>query len=467
MTVRHTAMNGNQHDDDAPVEAGGAACPDRGRDLLIAAYRTLGRSLNLDRTAAAAVRLALPELARVAVLVLAVDRQEARWWAAGQESAPAPKPDQDNTVAQADLPGWIQATLTDSGGARVRPIPPGRWALPDGAEHQGHGVIVRVTYSYQGRGALLLLRDPDQATFTEAGRSVAAEFGTAVNRAVTAAVLYREQAEVAETLRTALLPAPIPDVAGLELASVYRPAREALRIGGDIVHAEPRTEGGVFCVLGDVCGKGVEAAVAGNRLRQSLQVLRRINGQPLDMLNLLNAATFDPHSTEATQFATLIVGVVEALPHGGARLRLAAGGHPPPLVVRQTGTVDPVPIGGMMLGVEHPATFAEATIQLAPEEACVLYTDGVVDAEGGPYGEPFGLRRLVTLLGEYTGMPAALVTERIGQRTGDWLGRSDHDDIAALVIRATPAKRNHRRHDRPVVTDEFPKVRSGVHNHRS
>ncbi|WIM99792.1 PP2C family protein-serine/threonine phosphatase [Actinoplanes oblitus] len=404
----------------------GAQRYEPGRDLLITAYRTLGRSLNLHRNGVAAVRLAVPRLARSAALVLALDEREAQWWTPSGA---------DEHAAVAGLPGWIRADLADAG-AGMRRLPPGRWVLPDGVTHDGHGVVVRITCPFQGHGALVLLRDGDQPLFAESDLSLVAEFSGAVSRAMTGALLYREQARFADALRATLLPAPLPVIAGLELAAVYRPAREALRIGGDILHVEPRAGGGALCVLGDVCGKGVEAAVAGNRLRQAVQVLRRLTGRPLEMLQVLNDTTFDPDAAEATQFATMIIGVAEALPHGGALLRLAAGGHPPPLVIRQTGTVNTVHVGGMMLGAEHRATFTEANVWLAPGETCLLYTDGVTDAAGGPQGHAFGRDRLAALVAGYAGRSAALLAERIAQRTDDWLASAGHDDITVLAIRA-------------------------------
>lgn len=399
-------------------------------DLLLTAYRVLGQSLSLHRNASAAVRLAVPAMAGTAVLVLALDRHEVRWWAAGQVQ------DREGYATAAELPQWISAVLAEADGIRVHLIPPGRRRLPGGTEHDGHGTAVRLSCAYQCQGVLVLLRDADQPPLSGTDQALAVEFAAPVSRAVTAALLYRDQVELAETLRAALLPAPLPAVAGIELAAAYRPAREAHRIGGDVLHVEPLPDGGALCVLGDVCGKGIEAAVAGDRLRRSVGALRSVTGQPLDMLNQLNDATFDPGATNPTQFATLVLAVVREVPHGGALLRLAAGGHPPPLVVRRNGTVQAQHIGGMMLGVERPATFGEAVVWLAPGETCVLYTDGVIDAEGGPLGTAFGERRLVALLTEYAGMPAALIAERIEQSTSDWLNGADHDDIAVLVVQA-------------------------------
>jgi serine phosphatase RsbU (regulator of sigma subunit) len=298
-------------------------------------------------------------------------------------------------------------------------------------------VLVRLPCDHLCGGVLALLRDPGRQPFDGAERDLAVQFAEPVARSVTAALLYRDQARVADGLRAALRPEALPAVTGLELATAYRPAREAIHISGDILHVEPLADG-ALCIVGDVCGKGVDAAVAGGRLRQSLRILRRVTEQPLDILALLNDATFDAGSQVATQFTTVVIGSMRETPDGGALLRLAAGGHLPPLVVRRTGEVQAVHIGGMMLGADLPGKFAEAVVWLAPGETCVLYTDGVTEARG-PAGAMFGQERLAALLTGYAGAPAAVVAERIEQRVTDWLTGADHDDIAILVVRPRPA----------------------------
>ncbi|WP_412749972.1 PP2C family protein-serine/threonine phosphatase [Krasilnikovia sp. M28-CT-15] len=410
-------------------------------DFLLAAYRMLGQSLSLQRSARAAVRLPVPALAEAAALVLVSGPQWAHWWTTdGRAAAHGPErmPVRSADVPPADLPGWIRAALAVADGPWVRPVRCGRWVLPDGTEHDGHGVLVRLPCDHLCQGVLVLLRCADGPAFDDADRTLAAQYAEPVGRAVTAALLYRDQVRVADTLRAALRPAPLPSVTGLDLATAYRPAREAMHMSGDIVHVEPLADGGVLCIVGDVCGKGVDAAVAGGRLRQSLSILCRVTGQPLDILAVLNDASVDTSSAAATQFTTVVVGSVRATPGGGALLRLAAGGHLPPLVVRGTGEVEAVHIGGMMLGADRPGRFAEAVVWLAPGEACVLYTDGVTEARG-PTGTMFGPDRLAALLTEYATAPAAVVAERIEQRVVDWLSGAHHDDIAILVVRAQPA----------------------------
>ncbi|RZU53812.1 stage II sporulation protein E [Krasilnikovia cinnamomea] len=411
------------------------------RDFLLAAYRMLGRSLSLHRSARAAVWLPVPVLAGTAALVLVTGPQRAHWWTTdartagnGPERMPVRSAEQPPVV----LPDWIRSALAVADGPWVRPVRSGRWGLPDGTERHGHGVVVRLPCDHLCQGVLVLLREANRPAFDDADNSLAIRYAEPVGRAVTAALLYRDQVRVADALRATLRPAAPPPVAGLDLATAYRPAREAMHMSGDVVHVEPLADGGVLCILGDVCGKGVDAAVAGGQLRQALRMLRRVTEQPLDILAVLNDASFDLNSAAATQFATVVVGSARATPGGAVLLRLAAGGHLPPLVVRRTGEVEAVRIGGMMLGADVPGTFAEAVVWLAPGETCVLYTDGVTEARG-PSGAMFGPDRLATLLADYAGAPAAVVAERIEQRVVDWLTGAYHDDIAILVVRAQPA----------------------------
>ncbi|MCA2219091.1 PP2C family protein-serine/threonine phosphatase [Jidongwangia harbinensis] len=424
-----------------PDVAGDAETPPAAPDFLLAAYRMLGQSLSLQRNAHAAVWLPVPVLADAVALILTTGPGQAQWWMTDGGTAvddPDRIPVRWADTAPADLPDWIRTALADAEGPWVRPVDSGPWVMPDGTKRDGHGVAVRLLTDHLFPGVLLLFREADRPVFDAADHSLAARYAEPVSRAVTAARLYRDQAQVADTLRAALRPTPLPSVAGLDMAMVYRPAREAMQISGDIVHVEPMPDGGALCAVGDVCGKGVDAAMAGGRLRLSLGVLRRITGQPLDILAVLNEASFDACGVAATQFTTAVVGSVRRAPEGGALLRLAAGGHLPPLVIRRTGAVEAVHVGGMMLGADLPGQFTEVVVWLAPGETCVIYTDGVTEARG-PAGAAFGQERLAALLADYAGVPAAVLAERIEQCLVDWLTGADHDDIALLVLRAQPA----------------------------
>jgi serine phosphatase RsbU (regulator of sigma subunit) len=225
------------------------------------------------------------------------------------------------------------------------------------------------------------------------------------------------------------------------LGAAYRAADEGLLIGGDfydVLPARPADPTGTTVLLGDVCGKGVDAAVATGQLRQSVRALRRVEPDPVRLLELLDATMLEAVPADADpRFATLVLGTVRPQPGGGLQLVLAGGGHPAPLLVRRDGGVEAVEIGGTLVGGMRRARFRSRTVDLAPGEACVLHTDGVTEARGGPDGtELFGEERLAELLRGCHVLPAPGIAERVAQRVDRWLAAGSHDDIAVLVVQA-------------------------------
>jgi serine phosphatase RsbU (regulator of sigma subunit) len=158
---------------------------------------------------------------------------------------------------------------------------------------------------------------------------------------------------------------------------------------------------------------------------------------------------------------TLVLGTATPLPGGGVRLVLAGGGHLPPLVVR-AGGVEQVDIGGMLVGAVPGARFRARTVDLAPGESCVLYSDGVTEAHGGVDGrQVFGEERLAAVLAGCDVLPAPGIAERIAERVSRWLTTGYHDDIAVLVVQAPiPVPRGRHLHSvhaaDPVDHEETP-----------
>ncbi|CAL9278689.1 hypothetical protein SUDANB135_00046 [Streptomyces sp. SudanB135_2055] len=119
------------------------------------------------------------------------------------------------------------------------------------------------------------------------------------------------------------------------------------------------------------------------------------------------------------------------------RTQFPSAGHPPPLIVRDDGTVEEADTGGTLIGVLPEITTRTAELWLAPGETCLLYTDGVTEAKGGPLGDTmFGQERLQRALLGCAGMPAQAVVERVQMRVDEWIGHGRHDDIAVLAITA-------------------------------
>ncbi|MGQ0845440.1 MAG: PP2C family protein-serine/threonine phosphatase [Sporichthyaceae bacterium] len=264
---------------------------------------------------------------------------------------------------------------------------------------------------------------PDLVLVEEVARRSAAAVG--------AARVYDERTQLARTLRNALIPPTLPSVPGLEVGARYRPAAEATEIGGDFYQVYRVPAGGWAFEIGDVCGKGVEAAVLTGQVRQSLRTAVLVESDPAQALALVNGAMIE---IDGTRFVTLIHGRLEAQDDGSVLVRVSNGGHPRPLVLRRDGTVEPVDTGGTIVGMLAQARFRTATLRLAPGETLLLYTDGVTEAT--VRGELLGEARLVAMLGACGGMPAQATTERLEQMVLEYLGGGAHDDIALLAIRA-------------------------------
>jgi serine phosphatase RsbU (regulator of sigma subunit) len=153
------------------------------------------------------------------------------------------------------------------------------------------------------------------------------------------------------------------------------------------------------------------------------------------MLRVLNQALLQ--STRQHRFVTMVVGSVSRGDHGRVRLDLATGGHPAPLVLRADGTVEDVRISGTLIGAVQHTVVRPGTVELAPGELCLLYSDGLTEARGGPAGdEQYGEDRLRATLSACAGVPGAATVERIRQVVSDWVHGGTHDDIAMLAVRA-------------------------------
>ncbi|MEU7589891.1 SpoIIE family protein phosphatase [Micromonospora sp. NPDC049230] len=418
-----------------------ALLAERARSTFLAVVGDkLGNPLHPDRAAAAVVRLAVPALAELAVLVLAPRAGRARWWRATRTDDEAPSLDH-GVLPGGDLPGAVADGLTGIEPHAVdwlveQAVDAG-W-LPESAEI---GTAARVV-PLPGRDApvgVLLVARRAPGSYDAADVELIRAFAARAGAALTTALLYRDQTEVADTLQASLLPVEPAEAAGVQWGTAYRPAQAGLRIGGDFYGSHRLADGGSVFFLGDVSGKGVEAAVLTGQLRQCLQALHRLESHPGRLLRLLNDALLETTQAHGQgRFATIVLGVARPQRDGGLTLTMAGGGHLPPLVLRASGAVESVPLRGMLIGVVPDPRVGEVTVRLAPGETCLLYSDGVTEARGGRRGdEQFGTERLVAAVTDCQRMPAPALAERVEQVTCDWLAQGDHDDIAVLALRAT------------------------------
>ncbi|MEU8639309.1 PP2C family protein-serine/threonine phosphatase [Amycolatopsis sp. NPDC048633] len=392
-------------------------------------------SLNLERCMEVAARLAAQHLADAA-LVLAPTTSgtyPAVSCVRGEEPARSRL-----EIDPDDLPGLGEAL-------QGFPPVPSRWLDPDAApgwvlpaSFGAVGSIVVTPLPGHGvpAGALVLLRRGDRASFTDQEELFARLFAARAGAAMSAARVFALQASITDTLMRELLPPTLEQRGGVEFAGRYRPARDGERIGGDFYDVHPVTtpEGDEsLAVLGDVCGKGLDAAVLTGKIRTTLRALLPMAGDHHGLLSLLNRTLADGRNA---RFVTLVLA--SARREGAdVRLRVTCAGHPPPLIVRADGRVEEAGTHGTLIGVLPEIRTTGADVTLAPGETCLLYTDGIIEARGGPLGDAmFGEDRLRQSLTECANMPADAVVERIQMLASQWIGRGAHDDMAVLAITA-------------------------------
>ncbi|GAA4971521.1 PP2C family protein-serine/threonine phosphatase [Actinoplanes utahensis] len=411
---------------------------ERSRTAFLAeAGRRLSASLHVRRCARTTVELAVAHLADAAVVVLPAHRRQSDW----TRLIPG-HTIEEGTLREprlGEVPGLVEAL----GG--FPPIPsrwldpasaPG-WLLPAGLGPVGALLVIPLPGNAEPAGALILARRGTDAAFSAGDEALARVFAARAGAALSAAMLYREQVDTTAVLQADLLPPQLPVLDGFELSGSYQAARETLRIGGDFydVFGPAGDSTDTVIALGDVCGHGPEAAVLTGKVRQTLRALRLVQAGPEAMLKVLNEALLQ--SARQPRFVTMVIGSVTRIDHGRVRLDLASGGHPAPLVLRHDGAVEEVPTSGTLIGVLSKTVVRPAAVELAPGELCLLYSDGLTEARGGPTGvEQYGETRLRRALATCRGLPGAAAVERIRQLVSDWTRGDNSDDIAMLAVRA-------------------------------
>ncbi|MER5267172.1 SpoIIE family protein phosphatase [Actinosynnema sp. NPDC002837] len=244
----------------------------------------------------------------------------------------------------------------------------------------------------------------------------------------------RERDEIrrlATTLQRTLLPPVLPAVPGVETATHYHHA-SPFEVGGDFYDLFPLADGRWAVFLGDVCGKGANAAVVTSLTRYTLRSAAVYDPDPVAVLTNLNTVLNQEVDTGYPRFCTVTFGVL-TVEEDRCTLTLAAGGHPPGLLLRADGTVEYVEMpGGQLIGILPDARVVTTTVHLAAGDTFVLYTDGLIEARTGPetrYGEE-------ELLAFAAGLPPVSAAGAVDAFVGllDRLGDGVEDDTAVLAI---------------------------------
>lgn len=246
--------------------------------------------------------------------------------------------------------------------------------------------------------------------------------------------LHEQQAHIAGVLQDSLLPRSLPEIAGFEAAARFLASGEGIAVGGDfydVFHAGPNAW---MAVIGDVCGKGPEAAAITALARYTIRTAATQDGQPSSVLAKLHETISADRSD--LRFCTAALARIEsANGRRGARLTVALGGHHPPLALREGGGVERIGEPGTLLGGLAKPALSDVEASLAPGDSLVLFTDGLLELRdrSGPQDPAW----IDELLASAEGATADQIAERLARAAFERQGGEFRDDIAILVLRRT------------------------------
>src|SRR4051812_41463906 len=290
--------------------------------------------------------------------------------------------------------------------------------------------LMTVPLRARGRtfGAMVLVATTSERRLDRRHVELAENLATRAALAADNARLFGEREYVSRTLQRSLLPPRLPDVPGIELASRYRPAGEAGDVGGDFYDVFPTSDGHWGLAIGDVAGKGPDAAAVTALARHTLHVAAAYEERPSRVLQALNDALLEdvPGPLLTAVYARL-------MPGPRATLEVACGGHPLPLIVRAAGGVEQAGEPGTLLGFESVLAMRDREYALEPGDALVLFTDGVIESR--PIAHALGARGLAELLKQAAGWSADAIAELIEGAVEDRSEGRQNDDVAVLVVR--------------------------------
>jgi serine phosphatase RsbU (regulator of sigma subunit)/PAS domain-containing protein len=295
-------------------------------------------------------------------------------------------------------------------------------------------ISVPITDGVTNYGALTMARTAGEGRFEIADLGLAEELGRHLGVAIRVDRMFRHRAAAAEALQSSLLPATLPEVPGLELFAAYQPASEGLEVSGDFYDVFP-VQGGWAITVGDVCGKGQEAAAMTAAARHAIRVLAHWNPDPVDVLARVNEVMLAGDYEDRFVTAKLAY-----LRWDGSRLRvtLASAGHPGPALVRPDGRVDVLSGGGLPLGLFPDADPQAEELELGEGDLLFFYSDGLTDARSPDmrYFEDSLADELAGLAGRSAVETARMVQSLVSSFSQDEL----RDDMTILVakVKAPP-----------------------------
>ena len=262
--------------------------------------------------------------------------------------------------------------------------------------------------------------------------AVAEDLALRAGAAIDNARLFHTRAAIAKTLQQSLLPPELPLIRGVETAAHFRPVGEGNEVGGDFYDLFSTGEGEWFAVMGDVCGKGAEAASVTALARYTIRAAVPRHRSPAGILRWLNDAML---RQRAGRFVTIALARLQLEPDGTVTATVACGGHPLPRVLRATGLVEELGGPGTLLGVLREVELSDRSARLAAGDALVLYTDGLTEVSAPRVWSP---EQLDSVVAGARGRDAAGIVAHLAAVAAAEAEGPPRDDLALLALRVQP-----------------------------
>ncbi|MDQ4018624.1 MAG: SpoIIE family protein phosphatase, partial [Actinomycetota bacterium] len=277
-------------------------------------------------------------------------------------------------------------------------------------------------------GTLTLLSLDPARPIDDETLETAATVTAQASLAIENARLLQQQKDFAETMQRTLLPSEQPAVPGLEVGHVYQSSAR-VDVGGDVYDFLSLEDGRLAVCLGDVSGKGIQAAADMAMAKFAFRALARNHPEPARLLAHVNDVVVE--EIALGKFVTMLSVLIDP---AAREVRGASAGHPPIRVVDAEGRVSPLLSSpGLALGVEAGERYTEERAELAPGSSLVLYTDGVIEARRD--GDLYGEARLDAFLAGNAGLGAQELADALVADCRSFSGGDLADDCAVVVLR--------------------------------
>jgi sigma-B regulation protein RsbU (phosphoserine phosphatase) len=296
---------------------------------------------------------------------------------------------------------------------------------------EGYGIrsVLTMPLISQGSviGVMFMNHHTRPVAFSTAQIDFAANVASSISLALQNAHLYENERRVADTLQRAMLVLP-ESLPGIEFGTLYRSATESARVGGDFYDLFELAGGRIGVLIGDVSGKGLEAATATSAAKATVRAYALAGDEPADVLRKTNSVMRGALGT--ADFVTIHFGQLD--PVTGDYL-YSSGGHPPAILLRQDGSSTSLGCGGTILGPFLDSRYDQERVVLGTGDTLLLYTDGLTEARRG--SDLYGEERVHGALRSAVGLTPQRVVEQVFFDAVDFADGRLSDDLALLAVR--------------------------------